>query len=832
MIINLKKLKNIHKTIYRLIILIMIHNNAIAQDLCVPVGWATLNGGTSGGGSASPITVSTLTDLQTQANSTGAKVIYVSGIIGAGVSTRVPVAANKTIIGLPGATLIGGFDVKNNNVIIRNMKIQGPGSVDVNGVDCITIDGANNVWIDHCDTYDGQDGNMDITNGANYIAVTWCKFYYTSASSNHQFCNLLGNSDTKTTDRDKLKITMMYNWWTSGCVERMPRVRFGQVHVVNNYFNSKQASYCVRAGIEADILVESNYFDSVSTPIDLYQNNFTAVTERNNVFNVTSGNKIGSGTSFTPPYSLIITPAANIKSIVSNPTCGAGATMQNPSTCSCASGTPTFTLTANINPSTGGAVTGSGTYASGSYATLTATASAGYNFSGWIGDTVSNNTSISVLMNSNKNITANFTATVNSIVTVTTASNPSTGGIVSGGGAYNIGSAITLTATPTTGYTFSNWSGDTSGTNPALTFTAITSKSITANFQLIPNANTNLIRIEDTATSANGVCSYDGAISSNSGANNGKVINLTNSTGKIVAWKINIPSDGYYTLNWRYVNSSTSNTYAMKLSIDTIIISSNLAFPKTPSSTTFSNTVITLFFYAGSHSVKLESITSTATADIDWLEISGDRPTTANCTSTSNAIIQVKCFLEGLYSSNEIMKTTLFNLGISNNINASDSITIQLWNPSNLTTSNPDHSTKVLLTKTGIAYARFPAYIIGNTYYTAVKQRNHIEIWSALPMIMRDTTKYDFSTAPTKAYSDGVNPAIKRMADGKYALYSGDTNQDGGIDISDLQLEENDVSNFLFGYNNTDCNGDGGSDITDLQIIENNTSLFIFRARP
>ena len=38
---------------------------------------------------------------------------------------------------------------------------------------------------------------------------------------------------------------------------------------------------------------------------------------------------------------------------------------------------------------------------------------------------------------------------------------------------------------------------------------------------------------------------------------------------------------------------------------------------------------------------------------------------------------------------------------------------------------------------------------------------------------------------------------MKRMTDGKYALYSGHINQDGGIDISGLQLEENDVRNFF-----------------------------------
>ena len=384
-----------------------------AQDQCAPVGWCTQNGGTTGGGNATPVTVSTISDLTSQANGSGSRVIYVSGTMGAGVSTRVKVAANTTIIGLPGAKLYGGFDIKAGNVIIRNMIVQGPGSVDVNGVDCITIDGSstNNVWIDHCDIYDGQDGDMDITNGASYVTVSWTKFHYTSASQNHQFCNLIGNSDSKTSDRGRLKITMVYNWWTSGVVERMPRVRFGQVHVVNNLFDSPQTNYCVRAGIEADILVESNYFDGVNDPIDLYENNFTAVTSRNNVYNNTTGNTAGSGTSFTPSYSMNIAPAANVKALVSNATCGAGATLPSPTQCGCGTST-SYVLTTSANPSAGGSVSRSpnaSSYSPGTVVTLTATPASGYTFTGWSGGASGANATTTVTMNANTSVTANFT---------------------------------------------------------------------------------------------------------------------------------------------------------------------------------------------------------------------------------------------------------------------------------------------------------------------------------------------------------------------------------------------------------------------------------------
>ncbi|MFN3404894.1 MAG: T9SS type A sorting domain-containing protein [Cytophagaceae bacterium] len=311
---------------------------SIGQDMCTPVGWAAMNGGTTGGGNVTPVTVTTLAQLQTEAGSTGAKVIYVSGTMGSGAATRVRVTSNKTIFGLPGATLNGGIDIKNAaNVIIRNMIIKGPGAIDVDGVDCMTIDNSTNVWIDHCDISDGQDGNLDIINGSDYITVTWTKFSYSAASVNHKFSNLIGNSDSRTTDRGKLRVTMMFNYWTAGCAERMPRVRFGKVHVVNNLFDSPQANHCVRAGLEADILVESNVFKGVSRPIDLFENNFTAVTARNNLFTSTTGNTAGSRTSFIPPYSLSILNVSNVEARVKP--C-VGATLTVPTSCPCADPLP------------------------------------------------------------------------------------------------------------------------------------------------------------------------------------------------------------------------------------------------------------------------------------------------------------------------------------------------------------------------------------------------------------------------------------------------------------------------------------------------------------
>jgi pectate lyase len=39
----------------------------------------------------------------------------------------------------------------------------------------------------------------------------------------------VGSSNTTELDRGKLKVTFHHNWWADGVIERMPRVRFGDV---------------------------------------------------------------------------------------------------------------------------------------------------------------------------------------------------------------------------------------------------------------------------------------------------------------------------------------------------------------------------------------------------------------------------------------------------------------------------------------------------------------------------------------------------------------------------------------------------------------------------
>jgi hypothetical protein len=149
-----------------------------------------------------------------------------------------------------------------------------------------------------------------------------------------------------------------------------------------------------------------------------------------------------------------------------------------------------------------------------------------------------------------------------------------------------------------------------------------------------------------------------------------------------------------------------------------------------------------------------------------------------------------------------------------------------------LANSLPDFRTKVIIHSDGTASGYFPFSTFGKMYYVAIKHRNSIETWCSNPILMGASNEYDFSTNITKAYTDGINAPMVNIDNGVYAFYTGDINQDGGIDILDMQTTENDASQFAFGYYNSDGNGDGATDINDMQIIENNAGLFIFYVRP
>jgi len=127
------------------------------------------------------------------------------------------------VIGVGDVTLSGGglYLYRASNVIIRNLTIVGSSE------DNIGLHYSHHVWIDHCTLADATDGNLDMTQGSDHVTISWCKFHY--------------------------HVTFHHNWWGAGCIERMPSVRFGRVHVFNNHYNTPGNNYAIRTRVGAEV---------------------------------------------------------------------------------------------------------------------------------------------------------------------------------------------------------------------------------------------------------------------------------------------------------------------------------------------------------------------------------------------------------------------------------------------------------------------------------------------------------------------------------------------------------------------------------------------------
>lgn len=146
-----------------------------------------------------------------------------------------------------------------------------------------------------------------------------------------------------------------------------------------------------------------------------------------------------------------------------------------------------YNISASAAPLAGGTVTGTGPVASGSNATLIATSNAGYTFVNWTeaGVPVSANASYTFAASANRTLVANFIAGYS----IATSAFPSIGGTTSGGGTINAGDSVTLVATPSLGYTFTNWTdavGTEVSTSATYTFTPTAGGGYVANFSAPP----------------------------------------------------------------------------------------------------------------------------------------------------------------------------------------------------------------------------------------------------------------------------------------------------------------------------------------------------------
>lgn len=313
-----------------------------AANYCASSAWGNGKNAT-GGGSATPTLVKSVSELKSALNKGKNKVIIITQDLTFTSMLSVQDGSNVTLMALPGvkltsteqdATNSGILYVKRfSNLIIRNITFIGPGAYDCDGNDLLCFENVTNAWVDHCDFQDGCDGNFDNKNSTDNVTVSWCRFRYLKApkaggsggADDHRFTNLLGSSSSDKPSDGTYNFTWAYCWWDEGCKERMVRCRNCELHFLNCYWNSSVANYYV--GPEnAKCYFEGCTFEGKANSA---KNIFKSYGGTNacKFVNSTGNLPSNSGTVNAPTYSYDKLSAADAKTMVTNSSCGAGATL-------------------------------------------------------------------------------------------------------------------------------------------------------------------------------------------------------------------------------------------------------------------------------------------------------------------------------------------------------------------------------------------------------------------------------------------------------------------------------------------------------------------------
>jgi pectate lyase len=342
------------------------------------IGFATLNGGTTGGTGGKEVTatsvsqVNELLSTRKKNKDTSPLIIKFDRKLTGSEAIACKEVSNITFLGVNGKGELEGAGiniVKSKNIIVQNMKIHHTRAP----MDAIGVENSQNIWIDHCELYnmigdcngdgvvtpddgdteggdvDWYDGLLDIKKSSEYITVSWNYFHDSYKTS------LIGSSDSDDYDR---KITFHHNIYYN-VKSRTPSYRGGTGHMFNNYYLDVSGSG-INSRVGAKLRIEGNVFENVGCgavdsktgfaegPIgSYYSSNIGYWDVKDNIFINCKGNQPTTSTcSFNPPYKYdhVLQPASEVKETVLKYAGVQGSGIPTPST------TPTNTPAATPAP--------------------------------------------------------------------------------------------------------------------------------------------------------------------------------------------------------------------------------------------------------------------------------------------------------------------------------------------------------------------------------------------------------------------------------------------------------------------------------------------------
>lgn len=315
------------------------------------LGYAGVNGGTSGGLGGPVVRVSTGTGIHealcSRVASDSPLVIEVEGTIAhgntegvsglscnaGGGDERIELkdVSNVSIVGVGGGALFDQLGIhirSSSNIVLRNLHVRNvkkSGSPVSNGGDAIGMESdVHNVWVDHCTLEAsggesaGYDGLFDMKAGTQYVTLSY------SVLLNSGRGGLVGSSDS---DDDNGPVTYHHNVFQN-LDSRTPLLRHGTAHAFNNHYTGITKSG-MNPRIGGRIKVENNYFERARDPLGtFYTNEMGAWEVSGNVFastvtwsragdkNHPAGPKPTSTTTIDIPYAYTLDGASCVPDLL------------------------------------------------------------------------------------------------------------------------------------------------------------------------------------------------------------------------------------------------------------------------------------------------------------------------------------------------------------------------------------------------------------------------------------------------------------------------------------------------------------------------------------
>lgn len=130
-------------------------------------------------------------------------------------------------------------------------------NVDAGDGDAIRLLSSSKVWIDHNTLWRCEDGLLDVTLGSTDVTVSNNWFH------DHDKVMLLGHDDGHVADR-RMRVTVAFNRFGPNVNQRMPRIRHGYAHVVNNFYDGWR-DYAIGGSMGPSVKSQGNLFVA-STP--------------------------------------------------------------------------------------------------------------------------------------------------------------------------------------------------------------------------------------------------------------------------------------------------------------------------------------------------------------------------------------------------------------------------------------------------------------------------------------------------------------------------------------------------------------------------------------